>query len=171
MDVTHLRLEDLEYDCNEPLKSWTVRYRDGEQVRAELQFDGLREAHLAHKAESAGHLDQPCKVVGYVELDGQRIAIDTLGMRDKSWGPRPDRRVGSPAPGGITGMAYTYGNRSGEDQFLVYSMMTGNVGQARPGGYLVRNGTTAPIARGERRVLRRSHGHPDEVEMNIEDDL
>ena len=171
MDVTSLRLGDLEYDCVEPLKKWVVRYRDGEQVQAELEFDGLRAVHLESKSVNAGHIDQPCRVTGIVTIDGQRYDIDTLGTRDKSWGIRTDIRTGNPPPNGITGGAYTYGSRSGDDQFLLLSMMMGNTGHARPGGYLVRNGEKAPIASGERRVLERRDGHTVELEVNMEDEL
>ena len=171
MDVTSLRLGDLEYDCIEPLQSWVVRYRDGEQVQAELQFEGLREMHCETKEAERGHTDQPCRVTGYVTLDGQRYEIDTLGTRDKSWGPRSDIRQGNPAPNGMTGGAYTYGTRSGDDQFLVRSVMTGNAGEIRPGGYLVRDGTKAAIAGGERRVLKRSSGYPEELVVTFEDAL
>lgn len=171
MDVTALRLGDLEYDCVEPLKKWVVRYRDGEQVQAELEFEGLQEAHLESKNADAGHLDQPCKVTGYVALDGQRYDIDTLGMRDKSWGIRTDIRTGNPLPNGVTGGAYTFGNQAAGDHFLVRSLMMGNTGQVRPGGYYIRDGKSARLASGERRVLERRNGYPVEVEVSFEDEL
>lgn len=171
MDVKQLRLGDLEYECIEPLQKWVVRYRDGEQVEAELQFEGLRAVHLENKSAEHGHTDQACKVTGYVTLDGERIAIDTLGMRDKSWGSRSDLRVGNPAPNGVTGGSYTYGARSADEQFLVRAMSKGNVGEARAEGYLVRGGVKARVARGERRVVKRRNGYPEELELQFEDDL
>ena len=170
MDVTQLRLGDLEYDCVEPLKTWDVRYRDGEQVEMQLRFEGLREPHLARKTAAGGHFDQPCRVTGEVTLDGERIEIDTLGIRDKSWGVRPDARVGAPAPDGRTGATYAYGTRSADDQFLVVPTSYGNVGRAGEGsGYLVRDGSKALIAKAERRVLKRENGHPVELMLDLED--
>ncbi len=169
--LRQLRLGDLEYDCIEPLLSWAVRYADGEQVALDLRWDGLREAHLAHKSPHGGHLDQPCRVTGTVTIDGERYDIDTLGMRDKSWGVRPDVRAGVAAEDGRSAVAYTYGTLSADEQFLIYSAMKGNVGDAMPGGYLVRGGEKSAIVRGTRRVLGRSSGYPTEIELVIEDDL
>jgi len=171
MDLTELRLGDLEYDCVEPLKTWDVRYNDGQQISLDLRWSGLREPHLAGKTGNGGHFDQPCQVTGQLTLDGQRYAIDTLGMRDKSWGPRTDLRTGNPDANGQTGGAYTYGTQSADDQFLMYSTGSGNVGQARPAsGYLIRDGRKAAIARGTRRVLGRRNGYPTSVEIDLEDE-
>lgn len=171
MDVTRLRLGDLEYDCVEPLRSWDVRYRDGVQAAFELRFEALREPHVPRKTADGGHMDQPCRVQGELRLGSDVYAIDTLGMRDKSWGPRPDARTGNPAPGGVTGGAYTYGNISADEQFLAYSLMTGNEGTLRPGGYLVRDGIKAGLSVGTRRVSQRVNGYPVELQLEMTDDL
>lgn len=45
----------------------------------------------------AHHFDQTGHVTGMITLDNEPIAVDCFAMRDRSWGPRPERgyrRVG-----------------------------------------------------------------------------
>jgi hypothetical protein len=42
----------------------------------------------AEEAIAVGHYQGPCRVAGFVELDGERKEISGLGYRDHSWGPR-----------------------------------------------------------------------------------
>lgn len=39
-------------------------------------------------AIATGHYQGPCRVSGWVEIDGERRDVDGLGYRDHSWGPR-----------------------------------------------------------------------------------
>lgn len=166
-----LRLGDLKYDCIEPFRAWKVQYRDGRQVQMNLRWDALRSPHFVIRTDAKGHFDQPCRVTGEVVLDGVHHAIDTLGMRDKSWGVRSDLRVGEPASSEQTAIAYTYGHSGADEQFLLYSAMHGNVGGMLPGGYLVRKGQAAGIAASTRRVLGRRNGHVTLLELEITDAL
>lgn len=52
---------------------------------------GLGEGSGIQGAEDAiavGHYQGPCRVSGWVELDGERREVNGLGYRDHSWGPR-----------------------------------------------------------------------------------
>jgi hypothetical protein len=52
---------------------------------------GLGEGSGIQGAEDAiavGHYQGPCRVTGWVELDGERRDVNGLGYRDHSWGPR-----------------------------------------------------------------------------------
>jgi hypothetical protein len=42
----------------------------------------------AEEAIAVGHYQGPCRVKGFVELDGEHKEISGLGYRDHSWGPR-----------------------------------------------------------------------------------
>lgn len=42
----------------------------------------------AEDAIATGHYQGPCRVTGWVEIDGQRRDVKGLGYRDHSWGPR-----------------------------------------------------------------------------------
>lgn len=166
-DLTSLRLGALSLDCVEPFGRYRVAYEDGSRLKLDLEFGALREPHLAVKMPQGGHWDQACTVKGYVELPEGRVAIDCLGMRDKSWGPRPDTRSNWAG-------AYTYGNASTDEQFLLHTTLDGNTGSHhgdRPAGYLVRDGKKAGIVRATRQVTRREQSHPLEVTLDAEDEL
>jgi len=101
--LTDLHLEGLRYQRLEPLQRYLVSYHDGDRLSLELECTGLREPHEAGIADGVGHFDQPCRVQGEIVLGGERIAIDCLGMRDRTWSVRPEDRRSR-------GTAYTYGN-------------------------------------------------------------
>jgi len=46
------------------------------------------EASASAAAVAAGHFEQACRVRGTVRIGDQRIDVDGLGLRDRSWGPR-----------------------------------------------------------------------------------
>lgn len=88
-----LRAGDLLVEMLEPLRRWRVRL-DGED-RLDLCFEAFTPPfdYAAHGAELAStmttaHFEQSCRVTGWTELRGQRLEIDGLGQRDKSWGVR-----------------------------------------------------------------------------------
>lgn len=164
-DATRLDLEGLSYRCLEPLKRYRVTYHDAELVRMDLEFTGLREPHTASLGSSAGHFDQPCRVEGEVTIRGERIAIDTLGMRDRTWSPRPENRAGART-------AYSFGNASADDQFLLLTTLDGNTGSFLSGvfsGYLVRDGILSPLVDSRRTVVERRDGYPVRIELEAQD--
>lgn len=165
--LTNLALEGLRYETLEPLQRYRVRYEDGDLLTLDLECAGLREPHEAGIGQGVGHFDQPCRVTGEVALRGERIAIDTLGMRDRTWSPRPERSR-------RRGTAYTYGHGSADDQFLVLTTLDGNVGSFASGvftGYLVRDGVHAPLVDATRRVVDRLDGYPQRIELEAVDAL
>ena len=100
-------------------------------------------------------------------LRGERIEIDTLGMRDRTWSVRPERSHSR-------GTAYTYGHGSADDQFLLLTTLRGNEGSFISGvftGYLVRDGVHAPLVDAQRRVVERRDGAPRRVEVEVTDAL
>jgi hypothetical protein len=177
-DLRELRLGGLELDCIEPFRTIDVRYRDGDRIDLELRYEALREPHFPLRTPDGGHFDQPCHVRGRVVLDGEPIEVDTLAMRDKSWGLRPDhtRNMGG---------AYSWGTISGDDTFLAISRGTSNETRERHAthspegrrqqagkvpGYLVRDGRKELIRTIARKVVRRSGGAPQAVELEIVDE-
>ena len=77
----------------EPLTSYRVRYADRGRFEADLRFDGIM-APNSHPIGVAPfwrgrHFDQPMHVTGTIVLHGEEIAVDSLSVRDRSWGPRP----------------------------------------------------------------------------------
>lgn len=70
-------------------------------LRLALDYENLVDVHglgdeddavggIAGAADTiaTGHYQAPCRVAGWVELDGERREISGLGFRDHSWGPR-----------------------------------------------------------------------------------
>ncbi len=166
-DLTDLRLEGLRYECLEPLRRYRVAYHDPDLIDLDLEFTGLREPHGVVIGGGMGHLDQPCHVTGTVTVGDRTIEVDTVGMRDRTWAPRPDDRRGP-------GTAYTYGNTSADEQFLVMTRLDGNEGLFIAGvftGYLVRDGIESPLVDAHRTVVERRHGYPTRIEVTATDAL
>lgn len=167
MPATELRLEGLEYDCLEPLMKFRVGFHDRDLIDLELEVTGLRAPHEAGIGGGVGHYDQPCRVVGEAVVRGRRIALDTLGMRDRTWSVRPEVRYGH-------GTAYTYGYTGADEQFLTMTALNGNRGSFISGvfsGFLVRDGIQAPLTDATRRVVERRNGYPIRVEVEAVDSL
>ena len=62
-------------------------------------------------------------MVGELRLRGETLAVDGLGMRDRTWSERrEDRRE--------RGSGYTYGHVSADEQFLVMTNVEGNQGRS-----------------------------------------
>ena len=80
----------------EPTMLYAIGYEDGDRLRAALRFDGVMPPRPLTAGGStfgkARHFDQFGRVTGELWLDGERIAIDCLAMRDRTWGRRPEDR-------------------------------------------------------------------------------
>ena len=136
----------------EPTRSYELGYDDADRLTAALRFDGVMAPEpltaIGSTFGSASHFDQFGRVTGHLVLHGERIDVDCVAMRDRTWGPRPEHRPRQ--------AAYVTGAASGEHGFLA-------VTNVRPDsdpiayGFLRRDGRTVGLAGGERRVER----HPE----------
>jgi hypothetical protein len=154
----------------EPLARYQLRYeRNGFEL--DLVFEASAEpnvigAHAADRLEESFriHFEQPGRIRGAVELDGQRFAVDCFSIRDGSHGPR---FLETPTPGG-----YTWSTAS---ETTGWHVLARDTQRSRDtvviAGYLLRDGKLAPIARGVRRVLERTGPRPSVVEVVAEDAL
>jgi hypothetical protein len=95
--------ESYRVEMVEPLKRYRLSYRDREHIRIDAEFTASCDPHPFMHGEppfhSSGHFDQPGHIVGEMVLRGERIAIDSYSVRDRSWGPRWDHkgnRIGYP---------------------------------------------------------------------------
>jgi hypothetical protein len=102
----------LTFRCDEPGRRWRAIF-DGmaqrtttaevmrgrlpagsvERLRVELAFDGLTPLWSPHgdmggQTWASGHLEQAGSVVGFIEVLGESMRVDTKGFRDHSYGPR-----------------------------------------------------------------------------------
>ncbi len=110
-------------------------------------------------------------VTGQIELDGETIDIDSLSVRDRSWGPRPGPRPPGSGSGSKPrpprdpaqaqrppyspfGIGYVFGTQDADEMFLAYTLPCLWDGAARDvvtTGYLVRDGRYGLLVDGRRR--------------------
>jgi hypothetical protein len=94
---------------------------------------------------SAHHFDQFGCVTGQLVLHGERIEINCIAMRDRTWGPRPENRPRK--------AAYVTGAADAGHAFLAVTGAASNE-DAIAYGFLLRDGRTVSLASGERTVER-----------------
>ena len=136
----------------EPCMSYALGYEDGERLRADLRFDGVMAPEpltaTGSTFGSAHHFDQFGRVSGHIDLHGERIEIDCLAMRDRTWGRRPENRPRQAAY--ITGMA------TPDSGFLAVTNVRPE-GDEVAYGFLRRDGRNAGLVGGTR-IARRDPG-------------
>jgi hypothetical protein len=102
--TAHVRIERIE-----PMRWWRVRIgplpAEGRRIAIDARFEALGPAigidraggsfdshdqarAAVRRSLASGHLEQPGKWTGTIDVDGERFALDGFGNRDKSWGPR-----------------------------------------------------------------------------------
>ena len=133
----------------EPCMRYMLGYDDGDRLKARLQFAGSMPPQpltaVGSTFGNAHHFDQLGRVTGELLLFGERIEIDCIGMRDRTWGLRPEDRPRQ--------AAYVTAATDTGDGFLAVT----NAREGRDAvayGFLRRNGETMGLAEGERRVER-----------------
>jgi hypothetical protein len=149
----------LSYRCAEPLRKYHLRYADASDPAAlnlDLTWEAVQPPQPLGITDGHGHLDQLGRVRGEVILAGERIAVDCLEMRDRTWSPRREGREG-------TRLGYSYGARDGDDGVTGFHC---TVRLARDGsevfmaGFRMTGGETARLAGGHREVTRDGDGRP-----------
>ncbi len=133
----------------EPTMGYELGYHDGERLQARLRFDGVMAPEplraVGSTFGSGHHFDQLGRVIGELVVNGEIIAIDCLGMRDRTWGPRPEHRPRQ--------AAYVTGAASADHAFLAVTNTTPE-GDAVAYGFHRTQGRTIGLAEGQRRVER-----------------
>lgn len=133
----------------EPCKRYALGYDDGERFQAQLEFNGVMPPEpltaVSSTFGSAHHFDQFGHVTGEIVLHGERIAIDCIGMRDRTWGRRPEDRPRQ--------AAYVTGAADANNGFLAVTHVRPE-GDKVAYGFLRRDGNTISLAEGERSVER-----------------
>lgn len=156
----------------EPLRSYRVRYSDPGRFEADLRFDGIM-APNSHPIGVAPfwrgrHFDQPMHVTGTIVLHGEELAVDSLSVRDRSWGPRPQgpdpRRPRPPADAAARrtrprrppeGVGYPFATADHRNGWLAYTRPTivgGAASDELSTGYLLRDGVYGHLVAGRRRT-------------------
>jgi|GEM_PF-509648 len=177
MDLRNVLLPNGNHiEMLEPLMKYRVRYSDPGQFEADLVYEGLAPPH-SHPLGVAPfwrgrHFDQAMHVTGQIVLNGEPIDIDSLSVRDRSWGPRPGPRAPGTGQGSTRreppdpvaaarpphspfGIGYVFATASADDMFLAYTLPCLYDGEARDyvtTGYLVRDGRYGLLVDGNRRA-------------------
>ncbi len=117
------------------------------------------------------HLDQPGRYEGTITLDGEEIAVDAFGFRDRSWGPRSQFGRGIHGTAAQSG-GYSYATASGDHAFHAITMDFGG-GSVAIHGYLLRDGQWAKVTSGSRAVIERdgATAAPRTVSLELTDEL
>jgi hypothetical protein len=148
-DLTDIKLPTgVSVKVLRPLESYALGYEDRELLTVSLTFDAIMPPHPLTATNSGfghlNHFDQIGRVHGKIILRGEDIAIDSLSMRDRSWGPRPEHRPRR--------SAYVTGVSTPEHGFLAVA------NPAEQGtithGFLLRNGIVENLRTGKRSAER-----------------
>jgi len=173
-DLTCFALANgYEAECVAPLSDYRLRYADGDVLELDLVFSALIPPHeTAMKGlgfAGAAHWDQHGRITGRLRLRGEEIAVDSIYMRDRSWGPRPAAR-------GPRRMGYTTGFHESAGFHTISAaedMLAPRPKEPIFQGYLWRDGVVADVVGGERRVVERDPDGrwPIRVEIELRDAL
>jgi hypothetical protein len=168
-----LRVGGLSLERLDPFKAWRLTYKgrgqdlaDGRvlvtpkrdrpegwlqagDVEMEINFRAVHDPiYMVAEAGKHGHFEQPGACEGFIAVNGERRAFSGMGLRDKSWGPRPwtEPEKGEKPPAQLaTGAA------SGLFNMWITSIFNENLGfalvvakrpngQIKGGGFLYKDG-------------------------------
>jgi hypothetical protein len=159
LDLRKAKLSNgLSLRCLESQQAYHVRY-EHDDLKIDVTFRGLMPPQVSGRDGRANHLDQPGHVVGEVVLRGERIEVNSPGMRDRSWSVRL----------GATRVGYAWGSTADGDSFLSLSLPSGDK-EPVCDGYLLREGKPARVVEGTR-VTSRSEGRPSTIHIEATDAL
>lgn len=168
-----------------PNMKYHMTYSDPGKFQADLEFEGIIPP-TPHPIGAAPfwrgrHFDQPMHVTGEIVVNGEKIAIDSLSVRDRSWSARPPRvaaaansaaggkepqKIAPPSQDGPSDISrplrkpfnigYIFGTESARHAFLAYTILIQGEearGDFLTGGWVLRDGVLGHLVKGERRCL------------------
>jgi hypothetical protein len=139
-----------------------------------VRFDAIHPAIIATRPIGntqlyGGRIDQCGRVTGELVLAGEKIAIDCLSMRDRSWGTRRDDNRDM-------NIGYFHATATDKDAFLVVSNHATAVdGQSNDAeapivmGYLIKDGEYQALSQGTVSFKRDAGGRPLSTEIRGRD--
>jgi hypothetical protein len=134
----------------EPTRTYALGYDDPGRLHLDLRFEGVMPPEPLTAAGStfgpAHHYDQLGHVTGHLVVHGDDVEVDCLAMRDRTWGPRPENKPRQ--------AAYVTAAASVDHAFLAVTNTRFATDDPVAYGFLRRDGKTAPLAAGFRRVER-----------------
>jgi hypothetical protein len=106
-----------------------------------------------------GHIDQFGRVTGELALRGERITIDCVEMRDRTWSPRRESRQ-------RTFVSYSYGASADGNGFHLSKRWRPAQGRDELlTGFLLRDGELAALDAGACEIERDAQGRPQFVRV------
>jgi hypothetical protein len=166
IDATRFALPNgLAYECLEPLTAYRVTYADGDAMRLDMTFRAIHPPHEVGVVPGGrGHLDQLGRVTGELWLGGERIGIDCVEMRDRTWSPRRESRQDNY-------LSYSYGAGGDGSGFHVSTRRSpARDGQEMLTGFTLRGGATRAMTDGTCEVDRDDRGRPARVRVGGADE-
>jgi|TARA_B110000495_G_scaffold200279_1_gene215207 hypothetical protein len=151
--------------CTEPAMQYALGFQDRNNLRIELHFDGVMRPEPLTSIRStfgkANHFDQFGRITGEISLYGEAIKVDCIGMRDRTWGIRPENRPKQ--------AAYVTGAVNTDLNFLAVSSPIDGKDQITY-GFLNQGGEIQSLVSGERKVKRDPiHGRINHIQISVED--
>ena len=131
------------------------QFRDQTDFIAALRFEGLippvPHTQGAPPFIRSNHFDQHGRITGTINLRGEEIEVDSVSVRDRSWGRRPELLGRS-----LRRLSYTFGHTDANELFLAFCVPDEPLGEteALTSGYLVRDGVLRRLSSGVRRSSR-----------------
>ena len=175
LDLTNVTFKSgFSVRCLEPTMRYALGYqfRDSREFVADLVFEGLvppvPHVQGAPPFVGSSHYDQPGHLTGTIELRGERLEVDCVSVRDRSWGRRPE------LIGRRGRLSYAFGSCSATDAFLAFCVPPeeaplGDV-EHLTSGFLYRDGVLRRLASATRRVERDpTHGGVSRIEIEGSD--
>ncbi len=159
----------LEIRTLESLKRYWIRY-DRAGFKLELTWTAVAPPNVMNRPPADQltrafrlHFEQPGRSQGFVELEGQRLAVDCFGVRDGGHGPRNMEATKSGA--------YAWSTADEKTGFHVLAPDATGPEAKVIAGYLLRDGVMSPMVSGTRRVLARTGPRPSHVEIRARDEM
>jgi hypothetical protein len=85
----------VQFKRTDPLRRWHITYDDHERLRFDFDVDlfagnwhYIDNLYETPKFLAGDRYHRPYAATGFMELDGERFAVDITGDSDHSWGPR-----------------------------------------------------------------------------------
>ena len=151
----------LSYECLEPLRAYRITYADGDAMRLDVTFRALHPPHRVGVVPGGrGHLDQLGRVTGELWLHGERLVVDCIEMRDRTWSPRRESRQD-------TFLSYSYGAGADGSGFHVSTRRRGGgAGQEMLTAYALRDGAARALTDATCEIARDDRGRPVAVRVH-----
>ena len=147
-----------------PLSKYRLSYSDHPEVEFDFTFEAVMDPWVSVDIAESGmrhpyHFDQFGRVTGTLLLHGEKISVNCLAIRDRTWGVRSERWTRG---GG-------YGYTSAMSEFGQAFLSIGDSSAMK--GFVVIDGLRTAVVSGTRKVIRNPvHGWPIEVALEMCDD-